>query len=104
MIAGAAGYAFARHKATDGLTATLDTLIDKFVETYMGKYGRPKVTKTIKLSNFSESDAQRFVAKQRKFLSEVLPRKIKRSDTDLLNIRDELLGELNKVVYLFTLK
>ena len=94
---------FARHKATDDLTATLDTLIDNFVEVYMGRYGRPKVSKTIKLSNYSESEAQRFVAKQRKFLTDVLPRKIKKSDTDLLNIRDEILGELNKVLYLFTL-
>jgi len=26
------------------------------------------------------------------------------SDTDLVNIRDEIKGELNKVLYLFTLK
>jgi len=96
-------HSFARHTATDDLTATLDTLIDKFVETYMGRYGRPKVSKTIKLSNYSESEAQRFVAKQRKFLTDVLPRKIKKSDTDLLNIRDEILGELNKVLYIFSL-
>jgi hypothetical protein len=94
---------FARHKATDDLTAALDTAIDTFVETYMGRYGRPKVSKTIKLTNYSEAEAQRFVSKQRKYLSEVLPRKIKKSDTDLLNIRDEILGELNKVLYLFTL-
>lgn len=94
---------FARHKATDDLTASLDTAIDNFVEVYMGRYGRPKVTKTIKLSNYSEAEAQRFVSKQRKFLTDVLPRKIKKSDTDLLNIRDEILGELNKVLYLFTL-
>lgn len=95
---------FARHKATDDLTATLDTLIDNFVEVYMGRYGRPKVSKSIKLNNYSEAEAQRFVAKQRKFLSDVLPRKIKKGDTDLLNIRDEILGELNKVLYLFTLQ
>jgi hypothetical protein len=94
---------FARHKATDDLTAALDTAIDTFVEVYMGRYGRPKVSKTIKLGNYSEAEAQRFVSKQRKFLSEVLPRKIKKNDTDLLNIRDEILGELNKVLYLFTL-
>jgi hypothetical protein len=33
----------------------------------------------------------------------VLPKKIKTTDTDLLNIRDEILAELNKVLYLFTL-
>jgi hypothetical protein len=95
---------FARHKATDDLTAALDLAIDNFVEVYMGRYGRPKVSKTIKLSNYSEAEAQRFVSKQRKFLTDVLPRKIKKTDTDLLNIRDEILAELNKVLYLFTLQ
>jgi hypothetical protein len=94
---------FARHKATDDLTAALDTNIDTFVEVYMGKYGRPKVTKSLKLHNFSESAAKTFVSKQTKFLSSVLPRKLKTTDTDLLNIRDEILADVNKVLYLFTL-
>jgi hypothetical protein len=94
---------FARHKATDDLTAALDTSIDEFVEVYMGKYGRPKVSGTIKLHNFSESAARTFVAKERAYLSNVLPKKIKSKDTDLLNIRDTILADLNKVLYLFTL-
>ena len=94
---------FARHKATDDLTATLDTLIDSFVESYMGRYGRPKVSGAIKLHNFSESAARAFVAKQTKFLTIDMPKKIKSTDSDLLNIRDEILAELNKVLYLFTL-
>lgn len=95
---------FARHKATDDLTAALDLSIDTFVEVYMGKYGRPTVTGTIKLHNFSESAAKAFVAKERVFLEKDLPRKIKKEDTDLLNIRDEILADLNKVLYLFTLQ
>ena len=95
---------FARHKATDDLTAALDGFIDTFVEVYMGKYGRPKVSGTIKLHNFSESAAKSFVAKETKYLMNELPRKIKKTDSDLLNIRDEILGELNKVLYLFTLQ
>lgn len=94
---------FARHKATDDLTAALDTNIDAFVESYMGRYGRPKVSKSIKLHNFSEQAARAFVAKQTKFLSSELPRKIKKTDTDLLNLRDTILGDLTKVLYLFTL-
>jgi len=94
---------FARHKATDDLVAKLDENIDTFVETYMGKYGRPTISKPIKLSNFSESAAKTFVGQQRAFLSEVLPRKLSREDTDLLNIRDTILGDLNQVLYLFTL-
>lgn len=95
---------FARHKATDDLTATLDTNIDAFVESYMGRYGRPKVRGSIKLHNFSESAAKAFVAKETKYLSSELPRKIGKDDTDLLNLRDTILGDLTKVLYLFTLQ
>ena len=94
---------FADHKATDDLTAALDLAIDRFVEVYMGKYGRPKVSKSIKLHNFSSNMARQFVEKQTLYLLNILPRKIKKTDTDLLNIRDEILAELNKIRYLFTL-
>jgi hypothetical protein len=33
----------------------------------------------------------------------VLPKKIGKDDTDLLNLRDTILGDLTKVLYLFTL-
>ena len=94
---------FARHKATDDLTAALDTTIDTFVEVYMGKYGRPMVSGTIKLGNFSESAAKAFVAKQTEYLTKVLPKQLSPDDTDLMNIRDEILADLHKTLYLFTL-
>ena len=94
---------FARHKATDDLTAALDLNIDAFVESYMGRYGRPSVSGSIKLHNFSESAAKAFVAKETKYLQQELPRKIGKGDTDLLNLRDTILGDLTKVLYLFTL-
>ena len=94
---------FARHTATDNLTAVLDTNIDAFVESYMGRYGRPTVSGSIKLHNFSESAAKSFVAKETKYLQTELPKKIRSTDTDLLNLRDTILGDLTKVLYLFTL-
>jgi hypothetical protein len=94
---------FARHKATDDLTAALDLNIDAFVESYMGRYGRPSVSGSLKLHNFSESAAKAFVAKETKYLETELPRKIGKNDTDLLNLRDTILGDLTKVSYLFTL-
>jgi hypothetical protein len=69
----------------------------------MGRYGRPKVSGSITLHNFSESAARTFVATQTTYLTKVLPKKIGKDDTDLLNLRDELLAELNKTLYLFTL-
>ena len=94
---------FSRHTATDALTLALDTNIDAFVESYMGRYGRPKVRGSIKLHNFSESAARAFFAKETKYLEKELPRKIGKGDSDLLNVRDTILAELTKVSYLFTL-
>lgn len=94
---------FARHKATDDLTASLDLNIDAFVESFMGRYGRPKVTSSIKLHNFTEEAARKFVAKKTAYLSNELPKHIGKGDTDLLNLRDTILGDINKVLYLFTL-
>jgi hypothetical protein len=95
---------FARHTATDALTTALDLNIDAFVESYMGRYGRPSVSGSIKLHNFSESAAKSFVAKESKYLETELPKKIGKNDTDLLNSRDTILAELTKVSYLFTLQ
>jgi hypothetical protein len=98
---------YSRHVATDGLTAKLDELIDTFVETYMGKYGRPKFTaKTgqIHLGNFTESNAHSLLEEGIHYMMTHMTKKLDaKKDTDLLNLRDEIVGELNKVRYLFTL-
>jgi hypothetical protein len=94
---------FAEHKATDDLVATLDTNIDKFVEVYMGRYGRPVIKKTMPVKNLTVTGIRTFISRNSKWLETTLPRMIKRSDSDLLNIRDEILADLNQVKYLFTL-
>ena len=98
---------FSRHKATDGLLEALDELVDTYVEVYMGKYGRPKLTtktNTVRIQNMNESMAQRFVKTCITYLEKTLVKHLAPTDTDLVNIRDEIKGELNKVLYLFTLK
>ena len=94
---------FAEHKATDDLVGTLDTNIDKFVEAYMGRYGRPYVKKTLPLKNLTVTGIRSFITKSDVWLAEKLPRMLKKTDSDLLNIRDEILADLNQVKYLFTL-
>ena len=95
---------FSRHKATDDLVDKLDSNIDTFVEAYMGKYGRPHVVGSIKLHNYSEVTSKKYVIECRKYLSKILPKKLSTNDTDLLNLRDTILGDLNQVLYLFTLR
>ncbi len=95
---------YARHQAFGGFYDTLGDLIDTFVESAMGKYGRfvlEDENKTIQLSNLSELDMKGLIVTVRKAFVEM---DIDSTDTDLLNIRDEMLGELNKLSYLLTLE
>lgn len=98
---------YSRHKGTDGVIESLDGNIDKFVEVYMGKYGRPKMnsrTNTIQIKNFTEKNAVAFVKACIQELIMEVPKGLKKTDTDLINIRDEMLGDLNQLLYLFTLE
>ena len=97
---------YPRHIATNDLVTKLDANIDQFVETYIGKYGRPKMggrTGSIHLRNHSDKEATKMIQEAIDWLTTDLPRKLKRTDTDLLNIRDTIVGDLNQTLYLFTL-
>ncbi len=97
---------YPRHMATNDLLPKLDTNIDEFVEVFIGKYGRPKFSgksATIKLENYHDKDATNFIRDAIQWLTHKLPKHLKPTDTDLLNIRDEILADLNQTLYLFTL-
>jgi hypothetical protein len=96
---------FARHKATDELVDKLDDNIDKFVEVYVGKYGRPSLnsrTSRIMIRNFNDREAPILLKQAIDWLTSKLPTLLNAKDTDLLNIRDEILADLNQTLYLFT--
>ena len=98
---------FPRHEAAGKLIEALDEQIDTFVETYMGKYGRPKFggrTGVIKIRNFHDQEAPALLKSAIAWLTHKLPKHLKSGDTDLLNIRDEILADLNQSLYLFTLE
>jgi hypothetical protein len=96
---------FPRHKATDDLVTQLDANIDKFVEVYIGKYGRPSVkSANLKLRGFTDREAPQLLREIADWLSTSLPKKLKKDDTELLNIRDEILADINQALYLFTLR
>lgn len=97
---------YSRHKATDSVIDSLDESIDKYVEVFMGKYGRPRMTarnNTIRITNLSETSIVKFIKTCIAYLLGDLSKKLKPQDTDLMNIRDEMLAELNQLLYLFTL-
>ena len=97
---------YPRHIATNDLVTKLDANIDQFVEVYIGKYGRPKLsgkTASIRLRNHSDKEAIALLKEAIGWLSTELSRKLKKTDTDLLNIRDTIVADLNQTLYLFTL-
>ena len=97
---------YARHNAFGGFYDSLNSLIDQFVESAMGKYGRCSLndeTKTMELNNLTELDLKGLITKVREALVN-MTNEMDETDTDLLNIRDEMLGELNKLAYLLTLE
>jgi hypothetical protein len=97
---------FSRHKAYGKIYNLLDDLIDRFVEVCMGKHGRPSFTGgyTLAGSDIEELDLTEFINSVCEYLVGLSEDYDPNMDSDLLNIRDEMLGEINRLKYLLTLK
>lgn len=96
---------YSQHKATDELYDNLNKRVDEFVETMLGKtrdrikYIQPDrccVPNKFKFLK-SVSNFKIFLIKLNEVLNPI-------NDTNLINIRDEILQDLDKLVYLFKLK
>lgn len=97
---------YPRHIATNDLIPKLDTNIDQFIEVYVGKYGRPKLsgkTSSIYLRNHSDKEATKMIKDAIQWLTVNLTKKLKNTDTDLLSIRDVIVADLNQTLYLFSM-
>ena len=97
---------YARHKATDELLGNLSSLIDEFIEVYMGRYKRPDFGGgiSVEVVELSDEMAKKLIEQYISTMKTKVPKYLKKeSDTDLLNIRDEILSNMNKTLYLFTL-
>lgn len=98
---------YARHVAVDKVLAELDTLIDSYVEIYIGKYGRPKVTglnAILRMHNLTDAGAQKLVKGAVAYMHKPLVAHLDAAqDTDLINLRDEMVGQMHQLMYLFTL-
>ena len=98
---------YSKHIAYGGIYDAFSALSDQFIEIYMGKYGRIALegaNDTIQLSNIGELNVDDFICTVADFLCSLTNQLNGQRDTDLLNIRDEMLGEINKLKYLLTLK
>ena len=96
---------FSQHKATDELYDRLNENIDKFVEVLLGKDQSriQMVERSIILKDPSSTkNFQNRILEYRGFLTDMNIYFDPSRDSDLLNIRDELVGDINQFLYLMT--
>jgi hypothetical protein len=98
---------YARHKASDELLGELTEFIDRFIETYSGKYGRVVFNgpTNITIENLDDDHGMDLLDNMIKYLLNDLPKYLDpKIDSDLLNLRDDIVGKINQTRYLYTLQ
>ena len=103
-------HSYATHKATDQLYDSLNDNMDKFIEVLLGKTGSRidlMNNKTISLIDLNSQESLKSkIMSLKSYLVGLNNNKAlsTMSNSDLFNIRDEILGDLNKFLYLLTFK
>ena len=100
------------HESLDKLFEDLVELGDELVETVMGKYGRPQLgddMSTMTLTNYENPEnpdgLPRFLANiDNCFRNECAPLFSPEKDPEIHNLIQEILGKIDKISYLLTLK
>lgn len=99
-------HSYAQHKATDELHEKLSDHVDKFVEILLGK-DESRIDKLAERTTLVHSkhtgSFKHQIYHYREYLIEMNKCFDAKSDSDLLNVRDEILGDLNQFLYLMTL-
>jgi hypothetical protein len=99
---------YPQHKATDELYESFNGRMDEFVETMLGKTGkRVNLSSTRSIPFYDYTNVTKFKQCIEIFKSYLVnmsnaPYFKNPENSDLLNIRDEILGDLNKFTYLLT--
>ena len=99
-------HSYSQHKATDELHEKLSKSIDTFVEVLLGKTKRIHMFhRQIRLYDFhSVGPLKDKIFEFREFLVDLTHILDGKRDTDLLSIRDDILGHINQFLYLVTLE
>ena len=102
---------YATHKATDQLYGELSSKVDTFVETMLGKESVGARHKVLKINSLrmctykSNKDFKRETEGYKTFLISLTNNKLFNTpqNSDLMNMRDDILASLNQFLYLLTL-
>ena len=96
---------YERHTAFGTAYDDLGDFLDKFVEVATGKYGILTLSGSIKIVNMpGDKDLTSYLDAHVKVLASITDMLDPKLDSELLNIRDEILGVVNHLRYRLTLK
>ena len=101
---------YSQHKATDELHEKLSENVDQFVEVLLGKEQKSshksRITMVEKHMRMMDSTGERdFIEKIHHYRTTLIDMSQflnKKTDSDLLNIRDEMLASINQFLYLLS--
>jgi len=93
---------FARHKASDAFDDSILAHIDKFAEVYIGRYKVKPQISSFKIDSeyLTDTGIKKLFIDFKQYLEYY---NTMFNDSYLLNIRDEILADINKTLYLFEL-
>jgi hypothetical protein len=102
---------YAEHKALGKCYEALDPLVDQFVETYFGIHGRHTAVAAeestrapLEIQDYGDISPAEVIDDGIAYLTKEIEQYLEDTDTDLTNIRDEMLGVLKRTRYLLSLK
>jgi DNA-binding ferritin-like protein len=98
-------FGYSTHKSLGDLYDNLSSHIDTFTETMMGKYGRPQFPETFSLEFQKPESIEplKYMNQISEYLISLNDILNPMADSDLLNMRDEMLADVNQTKYLLTL-
>jgi len=95
---------YSAHKTTDKLLGKLSDLSDSFLEKYFGVFGRPALrsNSSVIVENMTKGKYLKLLQEVDKYLRGPVDKMIS-NNSELKNIRDEILAEIDQAKYLFSL-
>jgi hypothetical protein len=96
---------YSRHIASQSLYESLSNNIDKFMETIQGMENKRLIipNQTITYTNETDESMVIFLQQFATWLKDSLPKTFDKRETELSTIRDDMLTDVNKTLYLFSL-
>ena len=96
---------FSRHKGTDNFLEKYDKIFDEFVEVMSGSRNEKVHDNfTVSYKKLTDITAENYVIKFRDWVKNKLPTLLYEHETDLMNLKDEILANTNRLLYLMRLK